>query len=166
MALVVVPGRVLQYKYTIIGQHMLLEHQHGDIINILQRIGWPGKYKVELLCVLFHEPEHIAFDDMELLCNTQFFDSLFDEVDIAHIALNEGKVARAARGQLVADTARAAKQVAGLDILQVYHVCQRVEQAFFGYIGSGARGCARRRTELPSPELASYNPHAYNCCIR
>lgn len=166
MLLIIVSWCVFQYKYTFGCQHILFKYEHGYIVNILQSIRRPGENEIVSLGVLLHEFEYITFYDLQFVADAECGSGLFYEEYIALVALYEGEVFGPARCQLIADTARAAKQVAGLDAFQVQHVLECIEQAFFGYISGWPCRCRSGRAEPAPAEYAAYNAHAYNCCSR
>ena len=130
MLLIVVSWSMLQYKYAFRSQHILFEHQHRYIINVLQRIRRSCKNEVVLLGTLFHKFKDIAFNYVKLIRNAQLLYRFLYKIDIAHITLYQHYLCRPAGYKLVADAARTAKYVAGFYALKIYQIAQRVEQAF------------------------------------
>lgn len=160
MVLVIVPGRMLQYKYTIWRQHILFEDQHGQVVDILQGIRRPGKDKIILLGVLLHEFEHVAFYDMQLVADAQFFGCFLYEIDITLVALHQYQFSRAPRCQFITYAACAAEDVACPGPFDIHHIVQDVEEALFCNIGSGSCGGVGWRAKPAPAECAAYNAHA------
>ena len=116
MAGKVIPFSMLQNKKPIGQEHVALEHQVRNVVDVGQRVGWVGKDEVILLVARSKELKDIASNGEGGLV-AQFLYKACDETIVQGVFLHANHTTATTREKFQRDASRTCKKVEGAGVL-------------------------------------------------
>ena len=150
---------VLKHEDAVILQQPFFEDKVGNGGQFFQGVGWVGKDKVKLLMATLEKTKHIGTEGNTTIV-AQFLYAIADETVVVSIHLHTNHLLTAARQQLERDAACAREKVERDGFVQIYILCQHIEDVLLGKVGGRPRLERARDVEMPSFVFACDNAHS------
>ena len=154
----VVVAPVLKHENATVFQQRMLEHEVGNLRQLLQRVWGIGKDEVELLVTALQETEHVATKG-DTGGGAELLQTVADETVMVAVQLHTDDLIATARHELERDAARAAKEVERRGSIEIDIAAQHIEDVLLGKIGRRTRLERARYLEMPSLILSCDNSH-------
>ena len=128
---------VLEHEETALGEEVAVEHDVGQLGQLLECIGRVGKDEVEVLTAASQVAEHVSTHGEGLL-GLQFVDETADEAEVKRVLLHRHHMATATTQQFERDAACARKEVECRgSLIKVEIAVQHIEEIFLGKVRGG-----------------------------
>ena len=154
----VVVAPVFKHENATVFQQRMLEHEVGNLRQLLQRVWGIGKDEVELLVTALQETEHVATKG-DAGGGAELLQTVADETVMVAVQLHTDDLTATARHELERDAARAAKEVERRGSVEIDIAAQHIEDVLLGKIGRRTRLERARYLEMPSLILSCDNSH-------
>ena len=152
---------VLKHEDAVILQQPFFEDKVGNGGQFFQGVGWVGKDKVKLLMATLDKTEHIGTEGNTTIV-AQFLHAIADETVVVSIHLHTNHLLTAARQQLERDAACAREKVERDGFVQIYILCQHIEDVLLGKVRRGASLEGARDVEMTTFVFSCNDSHLLN----
>ena len=155
--------RVLKYQKSIFAEQIPLQNKVDNSLATLQIVGCVRKYHIKLLATALQIQKYIGVGGVEV-GKSQLLGGFANEGIVHGVYLHTRHTLRAPRTELIANRARARKEVEHINILEINKVAEYIEEVLLGEIGCGASPQVAWGNDGPTPIFTTDNSHS--CFVR